>query len=268
MLAISPKCKQATLWTNNLGTYPAPKTVQAVSQFMSWELNNGNWQATDQIFLLAQDNQTNSCVGLVQPTLTPATQINNPSWTAYQGFTGNGTNSYINTKYTPTGTDNVSGFSGLFAVYNLTTGTDAGGHGVIMSNAIGGLGQTFIAMTEKFTDNNMYAIVDGDTNDFVATAITNTSPLGLQTTYRASAVTPVTFSFSKLTQLYTASSARQPHVPFEIFVGARDNATTGVQVAANFSSRQIALVIIGGRNNLNTQYADVQQLATLLGFVQ
>ena len=66
---------------------------------------DGVWTKLDRLWLFAAENQPSALTDLV--ALDLATAVNSPSFTADQGYTGNGSTSYVNTTYNPT-TDAVS----------------------------------------------------------------------------------------------------------------------------------------------------------------
>ena len=62
---------------------------------------DGNWQLLDRMWIMAADNQQNARVSIINPTSTQITEVNSPTWTKDQGYTGNGTSSYLNTNWNP-----------------------------------------------------------------------------------------------------------------------------------------------------------------------
>lgn len=60
---------------------------------------SGVWASLDRLWLFAAENSTQALIDLV--TRTTATAVNSPTFIANQGYTGNGTTSYVNTGFTP-----------------------------------------------------------------------------------------------------------------------------------------------------------------------
>ena len=79
----------SALWTNALNTYIRQMII------------DGNWQLLDRMWILASDNQQNARISIVNPTSTQISEVSSPSWTKDQGYTGNGTSSYLNTNWNP-----------------------------------------------------------------------------------------------------------------------------------------------------------------------
>ena len=53
----------------------------------------------DRLWIHGLSNQIAARTSFVNPTSTPLTEVNSPTWTAYQGYKGNGTTSYLNLNY-------------------------------------------------------------------------------------------------------------------------------------------------------------------------
>ena len=77
---------------------PAQQTIYAVDAFFKQLRADGNL-LLDYFFLFAQDQQANARIDLINPTLYSVTEHNAPTWTANQGYTGNGTNMYLSANY-------------------------------------------------------------------------------------------------------------------------------------------------------------------------
>src|SRR3990167_3364982 len=114
-----------------------PDTVRYITQLASGRPNyihqrrvdtlveglkqDGNWRLLDRLWIFAQPLQELSRVSLVNPTSTQITEVNAPTWTANQGYTGNGVNMYLNTNFNPStqGVNYVLN-SGSLGAYNRT----------------------------------------------------------------------------------------------------------------------------------------------------
>ena len=84
-------------WLAVLPSRPSAQVINAVNTFIRTCIADGNWQLLDRFWLFAQDIQANAVYSIVNPTSTACTQVNSPTWTQYQGYTGNGSNMYLNT---------------------------------------------------------------------------------------------------------------------------------------------------------------------------
>ena len=83
---------------------PSQQTIYSVDAFFKQLRADGNL-LLDYFFLFAQDNQANARIDLMNPTLYAATEHNAPTWTANEGYTGNGSNMYLSINYT----DSING---------------------------------------------------------------------------------------------------------------------------------------------------------------
>lgn len=61
----------------------------------------GIFTELDRLRIFATEVEDNGLVSLVNPSSTDASKVNSPAWVQYQGYTGNGTTSYINLNYIP-----------------------------------------------------------------------------------------------------------------------------------------------------------------------
>jgi hypothetical protein len=68
-----------------------------INAFVTSEINAGNWANTDDYWMLAAENSTQALTSLKQRRLAVATAA--PTFTANQGYTGNGTSQFIDTKF-------------------------------------------------------------------------------------------------------------------------------------------------------------------------
>ena len=93
--------KYAQKWAVACSVYPLPRTFAAINLFINSENNNGNWAKYDRCWVLGVGLASSALVDIVNGN-TSAVAVNSPTFTAYQGYAGNGTSSYINTGYNPT----------------------------------------------------------------------------------------------------------------------------------------------------------------------
>ena len=89
--------------------YTLPSAGQQVKQniLLNTLISSGVWAKLDTLFVLANDGGASfACINWKNPTGTKATLVNSPTFTSNAGFTGNGTSSYIDTNYNPSGSLN------------------------------------------------------------------------------------------------------------------------------------------------------------------
>lgn len=106
-------------------TAPSVQTIYAVDTFFKQLRNDGNL-LFDYFYLFAQDQQANAKIELFNPGTRNIIEVATPTWTANQGYTGDGATMYLNTGFI----DSVnavnytlnSGMLGFYGRKNLSTG--------------------------------------------------------------------------------------------------------------------------------------------------
>lgn len=68
---------------------------------------DGNWTKLDRLWIHTTEAQDQAVVSLVNPSSTKITEHNSPTWAPNVGYTGNGTNMYLDTNYNPN-TDGIN----------------------------------------------------------------------------------------------------------------------------------------------------------------
>lgn len=90
-------------WLNELGSQPSQAFIETIDQNLFIPLvSNGIFSKLDLLIVGAQEVEVHGQTSLVNPSLYSATLVNSPSWTQYEGWTGDGATSYISTNYNPT----------------------------------------------------------------------------------------------------------------------------------------------------------------------
>lgn len=100
---------------------------------------NGIFTELDRLWVFASEIQANGLVSLVNPTATAATEVNSPAWVQYQGYTPNGSTSYINLSVAPSAGVNFAQDSASCFFYSRTNNVgayvDMGSANVALANA-------------------------------------------------------------------------------------------------------------------------------------
>jgi hypothetical protein len=77
-------------------------TPSELSALTLFETSMGSDMAEfDRLWIHGLSNQVAARTSFVNPTSTPLTEVNSPTWTAYEGYTGNGSSSYLDTNFNP-----------------------------------------------------------------------------------------------------------------------------------------------------------------------
>lgn len=111
-------------WLANVTT-PSQATIYAIDAFFKQLRADGNL-LLDYFYLFAQDNQSNAKKSIINSGLYAVTEHNTPTWNAYLGYTGNGTNSYLSSNYIDSANAvNYAVNNAMFGVYTRNVVTPA-----------------------------------------------------------------------------------------------------------------------------------------------
>lgn len=206
----------------------------------------------DRLWIHGLSNSVAARTSLANPTSTIITAVNSPTFTASQGYTGNGSTSYLNTNYNPT-TNGVKYTLNSASLYvysrtNLNSFKIDIGHANTTSNS-----ELDIRDSGSFYRSiNQLGLVSG-------VAVVNS--LGLFSGVRIGATDVRSYRNGVL--LLTNSTASSTLINNNIYVLANNNNGT----AATLSTRQLSMSAIGsGVINQSTFYTAVQALGTSIGW--
>ncbi len=216
---------------------------------------DGNWSKLDRFWIHAAEYQQNARVSMVNPTSTQITEVNSPTWTANQGYTGDGLTSYLNTNFNPS-VDGVNflqdaSFLGLY----VRSGAGTAGCGI-------GLYDTAAARRSYiypwYTDNKVY----GACTSAAETNIAGGNAQGHTAIIRNSAA-QIQY-YKNAGSLGTKADTSAARANLNVFV-------CGLNLNGNYFApvgfaNQIALSYLGGQITNATFYAAIQQFATVIGF--
>jgi hypothetical protein len=245
---------KTTAWVNAVvaagGSVSAGRRTIINSLFDSLD---GSSLAPARLWLHAAENSQSALIDLF--ALASATAVNSPTFTANQGYQGNGTSSYLNLGSSNAGTQNSS----AFGVYLRTN--KAGRDEVDISASSGSVSHTSNLVSE-WSDGNLYGAVNDNNGDGGRTA-----PVAMNGIYVLSRTASGSFvvykggaSFATVTQ--TSSGV------------ASTNYCTGASInqfgtAVLFSSAQYGMSVLVGSGWDATQVANftthIQTYLTAVG---
>jgi hypothetical protein len=207
----------------------------------------------DRLGILGLQNQIAATTSFVNPSSTALTLVNSPTFTAGQGFAGNGTTMRIDTNYNPvSGGVNFTLNNGSLFVYSRT---NANAFYVDLGHFNG---TTAIAQMDIRDAGNFYFNINeivGTSNEPVANS------LGLFSGIRTASNQVKSYKNGVL--LETVASNSVALINNNMYLLARNNNGT----AGQFSTRQLSMYAIG--NNSVDQaafYTAVQALGTSMGW--
>lgn len=82
-------------------TLPSSEQIAKQSNLISSLQAAGIWRLLDVFYIMNAGSQEYSTLNFKNPNVNQITLLNSPAWANNGGFTGNGTNSYLNTNFNP-----------------------------------------------------------------------------------------------------------------------------------------------------------------------
>ena len=208
----------------------------------------------DRLWIHGLSDSVAARTSLANPTSTMITAVNSPTFTASQGYTGNGTTNYLNTNYNPTtnGVKYTLNSASLY-VYSRTNVNGSRfdiGHANLTSYSILDIRDSGYF----FRSINQIGLV-------FQSAVLVANSLGLFAGVRVA--NQDVRSYKNGVSLLSNSTDSSTLINNNMYVLAFNN--NGA--AANFSTRQLSLSAIGsGVVNQSTFYTAVQALGTSIGW--
>lgn len=182
------------------------------------------------------------------------TNVNSTTFTAGQGFTGNGSTMYLNTNYNPAVDGVKYTLNSCYASVYLTS--DSTGFYVDIGNYIG---TNIFYLDVLDSPGAFYGSIN--TNDAVFSSMASSSSLGLFGIKRSVSNQQVLYRNDGTTKTENDSSSAIPSG--NIYLLARNNDGT----AGQFSPRRLAVTAIGGGSIVHADFSTaIQSLAATLGF--
>lgn len=228
---------------------PAPNaTYQGYYNDLFKSLRTGGLlDILDALYLLGTDNVQWARQNLIQDAFN-LTPVNAPTFTANQGYAGNGTSSYINTGFTPStagghfslNSAHISAYAtGAVAANSVLMGgrtTSTTQQTLLVPNTSTGQYRVNQDMTSAYTSANSGFFVGSRTGSAAVSGYNDTTALGTATTPSTGVTNAI------------------------IFIGALNSAGT----ATNFSVAQLAAASIGGGLDATQEAALYNALHTFL----
>lgn len=215
----------------------------------------GLWDTYDRLYLSCVQNVAAAALNAIDPTIGTLTQVNSPTFTANQGWTGNGTTSYLDLGVAPSGLTKFiqdNGCLGTWSLSALASATKAmiGANDLAVANGI--------VIIPRFSSD----LFDARINGVTAGAISNSSSSGY---FVASRISGTTLDMYKDgVSVGSPASASTGRSAVNIYWLAQNN--NGA--AASFSNHQSPLMHIGSAltaDQIAKQYGIFQRLLAARG---
>lgn len=243
----------AQAYFNSVSTPLSANRKLLINTLVTTLKNDGNWNKLDRLFIFANEAQDQGLVSLVNPTSTAATAVNSPTFTADQGFTGNGTTSYVNLNYNPAINNIVlSQNSASIGLYSRTNSAIAAydiGNSTSSSSR-------FFSIASRWSDGNNYSGAFQNTE--TTTALANSTGLFAQIRTASNAVS----TSRNGVQINSGSNVSTSPTSVNVLCCCISSSGTPTY----FSTRNISVAFIGsGEINILTFYNSIQTYMTSLG---
>ena len=193
---------------------------------------SGVWEQLDDLLVLGAPTQSTALVNLVSSSYT-ASAVNSPTFTANQGFAANGTSSYINTEFLPSGGVHFKQNSGHIAIWDRTS------RGSVADVEVGSFGTNNSTLIDA--DNG--GAINGRVNSTTSATGTVSSSQGFSLASRTTSLVITIYWNGQSVGSGSLSSASP--IGNAVFIGGLNfNGTL-----SNGSTDQIAMFSIGGSLN-------------------
>lgn len=233
-----------------------PGRLLIINNFIASEMQAGTWALTDDYWLLAAESTTQALISLKQRRTASA--VNSPTFVVDRGYTGNGSNNYVDTGFIPgTHAISMSATNARLASYELTNVAVAGSSAGTRTNAA-----NVISLVTRSAANQYTVGVVSD----VQGSGTVTDSRGFTSVRRNDSASQVFRVYkSGVSALNVNTLTPGPSLPsFSLYILARNNNGT----PGSLGARSVAFVCIGASFSDQqelSQYMNVTVWATAIG---
>lgn len=237
---------------------PQPSSIQKLiynDVFLSLK-RTGNWNGAERIWITATENQQHARISLKNPASNPLSEVNNPNWNQYQGYTSDGATSYIETHYSMLASSVFLQNDASFGVY---VRTDIGSIDKIDIGVLNSTGSnTGIYLNTRSSANSIHSQFNANTAiEVIGTALDSRGFTSLSRT--GSAVKNIYKNGIKLVTTDENSTGRSADT-CTLLAYKRLNTIVG------FSQRQLSMAFFGnGSLDQLSLYNTIQTYMTSLG---
>lgn len=242
----------SVLYFRQLSPSPSFAYMRAVDLFIKTLKADGNWDKLDRLWIHGAEFQQHATVSVKNPLTAHISEINSPTWTANEGYTGDGSSKYLDTNFNPlTQSENFEQNNASFGVF-CRTNSDA----VTVEMGAGDSATKYADVVLR-NSNQIYS----NLNDNTITTASNTSSVGFFVIERTNSTTVKVFKNGS--EINSSSSASTGIPNFNFFILARNDDNS----PAYLSTKQIALSFVGsGTIDQLSLFSAIQSLSTSLGF--
>jgi hypothetical protein len=215
-------------------TKPNSSVASAQNTMVESLVNSGVWAKLDVFYVLAghTNGAGESLINWLNPGTFDATAVNSPTFTAFEGFAGDGATSYIDLNYNPAANGiNYSQDDAVMGLYNRSDNAAAGGN----MGVFDGTGD-YLINTRNATNNAAARI-----NDDITLVVANANGQGMYFINRSAS--NVREYYKNKSIIANDSQASSGINSSNVFALALNN-NSGT--AINFKTDQLSMLVVGG----------------------
>jgi hypothetical protein len=157
-------------------TQPSPDQKAKQNKLVQSLKDAGIWDLLDVFYVFATDGDSDfATLNWKAPSANQATKVNTPTFTSNQGFTGNGTSSYLNTNFTPS-TQGVN-YTTNAASFFLHENTNVASNGT--NSVYSDTSANALLITPRSSVNEFRAALNSSAQAVIAGSVTDSQGLHL-----------------------------------------------------------------------------------------
>jgi len=243
-------------WVAKLPVAPTQTFTTALTTFVQSCKAHGNWDGLDRMWVFATEHQADAMVDVKTGyTLTETPNGGTLTWTAKQGYAGDGVKSYINLNYTPTIDAHQLRLNSVSLIAYVRTVRSANTN-YLIGTVIGGSDKS-LYLVNRYTGDLAYGASNSAYN--ISGAVTTSA--GLFAVQRTTSTLQTLYHDG--VSIGTDTHATDGISNYSMVAGALNTAN----VIGNFTLDQISFIAIGdGTINMATFNTDFQTFRTAIGF--
>lgn len=214
-------------------TVPDQNRKRVINNFIKRLKSDGIWGLLDVMWIMASHSQQASRLNWKNPSIFTLTEVNGPTWTRDQGYTGNSTNMYLDTGWDAS--NNGINFTKNNSSFGAYSRTDSLASGVLMGADNASTQGNTINPNASATNRVNYRVNSASN---VGT-INQSNTQGFYYGYRTDSTNNT--SGKNGSNIQTLAQASVALNTLDFYVLARNNNGT----AASFTSAEISMAFIG-----------------------
>lgn len=237
---------------SNMTSIPDSARKRTINSLIKRLKNDGTWNLIDVLWVMASHDQQAARLNWKSPGNFTLTEVNTPTWTANQGYTGDGASTYLNTSWDASNNGvNYTQNSASKGAYIRTNSQEAG-------FALGALGAANGSHIVPRNASNQLLFRENQASSTTIASVTAST--GLISTTRTSST--AIEAFRNGTSLGTASVASTAVESIDFYIMAFNNNGS----ASGYTSRQQSVAYIGsGSINQTLLFNAIEEYMDAIG---